>query len=212
MGTPSGSRHPLFARCYSALALLAESAGAKTVRQELLGGLSGRVLEIGGGNGLNLRHYPTSVDQVTVIEPERHLRSRCERAAQRARVKAVVLDGFAESLPFENASFDAAVSSLVLCSVTDLGLALAELMRVLRPQGELRFYEHIRGHRRAGHLQDAVDPLWGLIAGGCHLNRETVVAMERAGFLVGQVRSVPIRVAGVPVPGPEMVLGRAVRP
>jgi SAM-dependent methyltransferase len=205
-------QHPIFARCYAALAPLAELAGGQRLRRELLAGLAGRVLEIGGGTGANLRHYPPGVQQVTVVEPEGHLRSGCERAARRAQARVEVLAAFAERLPLPDSSFDAAVSSLVLCSVTDQESALAELMRVIRPGGQLRFYEHVRSPGLVGRLQDAVDAPWGLIAGGCHLNRDTVTAVASAGFVVLEMRAMPTRVAGVPIPGPRMVLGRAIRP
>ncbi len=212
MAPSSRSRHPVFARCFALLAPLAEMVGAKDVRQELLAGLAGRVLEIGGGTGANLPHYPPAVEEVTVVEPEAHLRRRCRRAAGRSRARVEVLAAFAERMPLPDSSFDAAVSSLVLCSVTDQGHALAELMRVVRPGGELRFYEHVRSSGAIGRAQDALDPTWGLIAGGCHLNRDTVAAVTAAGFAIVESRDVPTMVLGVRMPGPRMVLGRARRP
>ncbi len=178
----------------------------------MLAGLEGRVLEIGGGTGANLRHYPPAVEEVTVVEPEGYLRRGCQRAARGARARVEVLAAWAERLPLPDSSFDAAVSSLVLCSVTDQGLALAELMRVLRPGGELRFYEHVRSSGAVGQLQDTLDLPWGLIAGGCHLNRDTVAAITAAGFVIAEMRNVPPRLVGIPLPGPRMMLGRASRP
>lgn len=212
MESPRRARHPIFARCYSVLGPLAELAAMQGVRRELLGGLSGRVLEIGGGAGANLRHYPQEVEKVTVAEPEAALRSACRRAARSASAAVEVIDAIAEALPLPDASCDAAVSALVLCSVTDQQQALAELMRVIRAHGELRFYEHVRSPGLGGRVQDAVDPAWGVIAGGCHLNRATLPAISQAGFIVTAMREVPTRFAGIPLPAPRMVLGRAIRP
>lgn len=160
-------------------------------RIELLAGLSGRVIEVGAGNGLNFAHYPEGVTEVVAIEPERHLRERARREAQRAGVPVHVVDGVADALVEPDGSFDAAVASLVLCSVPDQGAALAELARVLRPGGELRFYEHVvsrGGPRRA--VQHRLDAwrIWPTLVGGCHVSRDTGAAIEAAGFYVERCR------------------------
>jgi len=136
--------HPLFARCYGWLSQKAEAAGMADIRRELLAGLSGRVVEVGSGNGMNFRHYPVSVEAVTAVEPEPYLRARAEHASTEAAVPVQVVPGGAERLPFPDGTFDAGVASLMLCSVRDQNTALAELRRVVRPGGELRFYEHVR--------------------------------------------------------------------
>lgn len=179
-------RHPIVARLYARISERAETAGQADHRRRLLGGLSSRVLEVGCGNGLNFRHYPERVEEVVAVEPEPYLRGLAEREARSARVPIRVVDAVAQELPFEDASFDAAVVCLVLCEVPDQTPALAELYRVLRPRGELRFYEHVlarsRGFARAQRLADRT--FWPRLSGGCHAARETVAAIEATGFAI----------------------------
>lgn len=180
---------PLFARfLLPSFIGAAMSHGQPAHRQRLLEDLTGRVLEIGAGDGLNFAYYPSTVTDVFALEPENFLRARAIEQATRAHVKVRVLPGLADELPFPNGSFDAAVASLVLCSVPDPRRALAELLRVLRPGGELRFYEHVRSHRPAlARAQHVVDPLWSRLGGGCHLTRQTEAAIEQAGFVIRRI-------------------------
>jgi ubiquinone/menaquinone biosynthesis C-methylase UbiE len=151
-------RHPIFARIYARLSPRMEDAGAAEHRDRLLAGLAGRVIEVGAGNGLNFAHYPPTVTQVIAVEPEPYLRALALEAAERAPVPVQVVDGHAEALPVGDQSFDAAVASLVLCSVPDQARALAELARVIRSGGELRFFEHVRAEGPAmARTQRAVD-------------------------------------------------------
>lgn len=188
-------RHPLFARAFDRVFAPAMEREVAPLRQELLAGLCGRVLEVGAGNGSSFAHYPPSVSEVVALEPEPYLRARAELAANAAPVAVCVRDGLAEKLSAEAGSFDAAVTSIVLCSVTDLALALSELHRVLRPRGELRFFEHVRSDRlpkaRTQMLLDR-SGVWPLIAGGCHCGRATVAAIAAAGFRLDQPRSVEL--------------------
>jgi SAM-dependent methyltransferase len=215
---PNGSmtdqvRHPVFARLYVRLAHTAEARGGAEHRRRLLDGCAGRVIEIGAGGGANFAHYPATVSEVTAIEPERHLRERARRAAARAPVPISVSDGNAERLSCEAASFDVAVASLVLCTIPDQQRALAELLRVIRPGGELRFYEHVRatkpGEARFQHLADAT--FWPRIAGGCHLARDTRAAIERAGFEIERCERFAFSPARYLPPAPH-ILGTARRP
>ncbi len=182
----TGIRHPIFARVYARTSRSAEPRGQASARQRLLFGLQGRVVEAGAGNGLNFAHYPTTVDEVVAIEPESSLRRLARMEAARADVRVCVLDGTAEALPLEDASCDAAVASLLLCSVADQAVVLAELRRVLRPGGQLRFYEHVVSRRRALNvLQRAGDAtIWPRLAGGCHAARDTEAAIKAAGFAI----------------------------
>jgi ubiquinone/menaquinone biosynthesis C-methylase UbiE len=187
----SAVRHPIFARLYTRLAS-APDPEADANRRELLSGLSGRVIEIGCGNGLNFRHYPDAVEEVVAVEPEPYLRARAAEA--QSAVKVTIVDGTAERLPAQDGEFDGAVTSLVLCSVPDQGSALAEIRRVLRQGGELRFYEHVLAEDpNLRRLQKALSPAWPHLAGGCHLDRDTPAAIAQAGFEITKLRRFPFR-------------------
>jgi ubiquinone/menaquinone biosynthesis C-methylase UbiE len=195
-------RNPLFARLYTRLSGGAEKRGAAEHRDENLAGLRGRVIEIGAGNGLNFAHYPREVEEVVAVEPESYLRARAQEAAAKAPVKVTVADGTADRLPAEDGEFDAAVASLVLCTVPDPARALAEARRVLRPGGELRFYEHVRAEEpRLARWQDRLARrIWPMVGGGCHPNRDTQAAIAAAGFQVERARRFRWN------PGPGMVI------
>ncbi|MCD7442784.1 class I SAM-dependent methyltransferase [Streptomyces lincolnensis] len=207
--------HPLFARYYARISVGAETRmGMGAMRDRLLAGLSGRVIEIGAGNGLNFAHYPGTVSEVVAIEPERRLRHLAVEAALRSGVPVDVAPGAAEALPVKSEAFDAAVVSLVLCSVRDVPRALAEIRRVLRPGGEVRFFEHGRGGGRAMRLtQRALDrTLWPPLSGGCHLARDPIGALRGAGFELGPYRQVFMPENGPRLPTSYCVLGTAWRP
>jgi ubiquinone/menaquinone biosynthesis C-methylase UbiE len=207
--------HPLFARAYARLSMTADlHGGVAAYREELLHGLSGRVLEIGAGNGLNFAHYPAAVSEVVAIEPERSLRKLALRAAVRAEVPVDVVPGAAEALPVKSEAYDAVVFSLVLCSVRNVERALAEAKRVLRPGGELRFFEHGRGGGRwLEASQRAVDrTVWPLLFGNCHTSRDPLGAIGAAGFELGEYRRLMVPEMGLRVPSSPCVLGAARRP
>jgi ubiquinone/menaquinone biosynthesis C-methylase UbiE len=135
-----------------------EREGGADYRDRLLAGLTGRVIEVGAGNGLNFAHYPPEVTGVLAVEPEPYLREAALRSAEAAAVQIDVVDGIADELPAGDGSFDAAVASLVLCSVPDQRAALREIHRVLGPDGQLRFFEHVRaGTRGLQRVQRLVD-------------------------------------------------------
>jgi ubiquinone/menaquinone biosynthesis C-methylase UbiE len=189
MKAPESPR-PRFARMYMRSALTAEERGAAGHRRRLLDGVSGTVVEIGAGHGLNFALYPPEVTEVVAIEPEPTLRRQAEMAAESANVPIRVLAGVADELPLEDESADAVVASLVLCSVPDQQRALAEIRRVLRPDGELRFYEHVIPRSQPKRvLFQAIDRsgIWPAIAGGCHAARETTEAIMQAGFDIGEI-------------------------
>jgi ubiquinone/menaquinone biosynthesis C-methylase UbiE len=205
--------NPVFARLFHRFAAKDRGRGEDELRRELLAGLSGRVVEVGAGNGINFEHYPQSVRSLTAIEPEPYLRGVAERGAPGAPIAITVRDGTAEALPLGDGSVEAVVVAGVLCSVPDQDAALAEFRRVLRAGGELRFYEHVRsGRHRFGRYQDAIAPLWSRLMGGCTPNRDTLGAIERAGFVVERCRSFgfPAEARGYPVL--PRVLGRARSP
>lgn len=213
--TGDAVHHPLFARYYARISVTAETRwGVGGVRERLLAGLSGRVIEIGAGNGLNFAHYPGTVSEVVAIEPERLLRQLAVEAALRCDVPVDVVPGAAEALPVKSEAFDAAVVSLVLCSVRDVPRALAELRRVLRPGGTLRFFEHGKGGGRAmAYTQRGLDrTVWPRLNGGCHLSRDPVAALRDAGFELGPYRRMLMPEKGPRLPTSYCVLGTARRP
>lgn len=208
-------RHPLFTRFYARLSALSDERGAAAHREALLRGLTGHVLEVGAGNGRNFARYPATVRQVTAVEPERHMRRLAAAAGLDAPVPVDVLPGTGEALPAENASFDAAVVSLVLCSLADVGQALAEIRRVLRPGGELRFYEHgaAEGRPVLASVQRALDrTVWPRLFGGCHTARDPLAAIEEAGFVSLRTRRLRVPERGPALPSSFHVLGSARRP
>jgi ubiquinone/menaquinone biosynthesis C-methylase UbiE len=152
------------------------------------------VLEVGAGNGINFGHYPPQVEEVVALEPEPYLRGKAQQAAARAPVPVQVIEGAASPLPFALGSFDAVVASLVLCTVPDLDVALAEMRRVLKDQGELRFLEHVRADDTLkARIQATLDRtrIWPLLGGGCHCSRATTSAIAGAGFKVLEVETIP---------------------
>jgi ubiquinone/menaquinone biosynthesis C-methylase UbiE len=208
MSAPDAVHHPLFARFYTHVLARNEPAEVQAYREELLAGLSGRVVEVGAGSGANFPHYPSEVTEVLAVEPEAYLHEQAVAAATQAGIVVSVLDGVADALPLEDASCDAAVACLVLCSVPNQASALAELRRVLKPGGELRFYEHVRGHTdRMTRWQRFADrTFWPRAFGGCHTARDTVAAIEAAGFAVERRRDlVPDSVPGFLPVAPQTI-------
>lgn len=164
---------------YDAGMALAERGWLARWRDWLVGGARGRVLELGCGTGRNLPRYRPGTPLVAVDPHPQNL----VRARRRAPGVPLV-QARAEALPFRDGAFGTAVSSLVLCSVDDPPRALAELRRVLAPGGALRALEHVRARGWRARLQDAVQPAWTHLSGGCRPNRDTEAAVETAGFRV----------------------------
>jgi ubiquinone/menaquinone biosynthesis C-methylase UbiE len=160
---------------------VADRSGFSERRDRLVNSLEGDVLEVGAGTGLNVPRY-LRAGSVVVVEPDRTYRRRLQARARQASLPVEVVAGTAEALPFRDETFDHAVTSLSLCSVADLDVALAEIRRVLRPGGTLHFLEHVRGDERLARWQDRLTPLQRRLADNCHLNRDTTAAIQRAGF------------------------------
>ncbi len=154
-------------------------------RSTLLGGARGRVVEIGAGTGLNIAHYRDGIAELVLIEPEPGMRRRLARRLQRHARVARIVDAPAERLALADTSVDTVVSTLVLCTVNDPERALREIARVLRPDGQLLFIEHVRASSRfLAACQDNLLQPWRRFAGGCRCNRPTVELMRACGFAV----------------------------
>jgi len=178
-------------------------------RRKLLAAAEGRVLEVGAGTGFNLPHYPAGVDQLTLTDGMDGMLRRARKRAERVGRKVETTIAPVESLPFEDASFDTVVGSLLLCSVDDQDRALAEIRRVLKPGGQYLFLEHVRSDdQKIAGRQDRLDGLWSALVMGCHPNRDTLPRIEAA-FAVDEVERDVLPM------GPKIVrpyvLGRAVR-
>jgi ubiquinone/menaquinone biosynthesis C-methylase UbiE len=171
---------------YDTITRASEEACLAAWRSDLLGGLSGDVLEIGAGTGANTAHYPASVKRLVLTEPDPGMFTKLERRAR--GIAAVLRQAPSDELPFDDASFDAVVCTLVLCSVPDPAGSLREIRRVLRPGGRLVFLEHVAADdpRRLA-WQRRIEPLWKRVMGNCHLTRRTEQAILDAGFALERV-------------------------
>ena len=179
-----GSEQSRFARYLERRETRDPDPVAQELRRRLIAGLRGRVIEVGCGDGRNFQHYAPAVSGVLAVEPDATARAAALQRAAEASVPIEIVEGVASPLPADDASFDAAVLVWVLCSVPDPAAALQEVRRVLVPGGELRFYEHVRSENAAFRaLQRAGDELfWTRTLGGCETTRDSVTAIEEAGF------------------------------
>lgn len=181
----NSQRNASFGKSFARVGPRMDARGATAHRRRLLEPAHGAVVEIGAGYGATFDLYPAAVTGVLALEPDPTLRELARDAAGRAAVPVTVEDGAAEALPVADASVDVVVSSLVLCSVADQRAVLKEVARVLRPGGQLLFYEHVRSeHRLLGAAEDLITPLWSRMAGGCHPNRDTAAVIAQAGLTV----------------------------
>lgn len=199
--------HRWFAAVWDRLSATNERRFGKKIRPRIMEEMAGRVLEVGAGTGASFSYYPDDA-QVIATEPDPHMLKRAEkRLAEMNRPNVELRQAPAESLPFDDASFDHVLSTLVFCSVRDQAKALAEARRVLKPGGTFRFWEHIRNDesRFWGTLQDLITPVWRWFAAGCHPNRRTQQAIEEAGFRIEWVERIQA------APGTPEVYGLARR-
>jgi ubiquinone/menaquinone biosynthesis C-methylase UbiE len=178
----------MFAAGYDTFMSRSEKAGLRERRERLLAQADGRVLEIGGGTGLNLPHYGPNVAELVITEPEEPMARRLEKKLSSYGRTVQVLHAPAEELPFEDGSFDVVVSTLVLCTVSDQERALQEAHRVLKPGGRLLFLEHVRSDDpKIARRQDRMNGFQKRFACGCNCNRETLAKIEQHGFSVAEV-------------------------
>jgi len=196
--------HRWFASIYDRLLTSNEGSYMRRIREEIVGGARGRVLELGAGTGASFAYYNDHAEEVVATEPDPYMLERARRRVQDAGCPIELRQASAEELPFEDGSFDTVVSTLVLCTVTDPARALSEVRRVLKPSGELRMYEHVRyDHAFGAFWQDLVTPAWRWFGGGCHPNRDIARLVREAGFEFQQLeRSKPVP------PIPPMVFAR----
>jgi ubiquinone/menaquinone biosynthesis C-methylase UbiE len=205
---------PLFSRFYAKISPGMEAEGMADLRRELLAPMTGEVVEVGAGNGLNFAHYPPAVTRVIAVEPEPRLRGLATEAARQAMASVTVASGTAERLPLPDHSVDGAVLCLVLCSIAERAAALAELRRVLRPGGMLRFLEHTiadtPGLARVQRIADAT--IWPLLTGGCHTATDPAGDIAAAGFALADMRRLRFPETGPVIPASPHVLGGATAP
>jgi SAM-dependent methyltransferase len=200
----------IFPLVYDPSLWVGERAGLRALRHEMLGRARGCTVEIGSGTGLNLAHYPDDVDELVLLEPDAAMRSRLEKRLSRSGRRARVVDAPAEWLPFPDGSVDTVVSTLVLCTVDAPDLALREIARVLRPDGQLLFVEHVRSDSPTlARWQDRLAPAWRRFAQGCRCNRATGQLLPECGFRVDHVREASWR-AVPPIVRP-LIAGRALK-
>lgn len=213
MTTPVSFDNKFFSAMWSAIARR-EPPEIKELRAENLRGLTGHVLEVGAGIGSNFPLYPNTVTAVTALEPESRLRPQAEDAAAGAAIPVTVTAGVFEDLAVTGEDrFDAVVCSLVLCSVSDPDRAAAQAFQVLKPGGEVRFFEHVAHDGALGLVQRAVDAtFWPRLFGNCHTHRDTLGAIERAGFQIEGQRDDWLKVMGIPMPSSSIAIGRAIKP
>lgn len=177
-----------FALTYDLLQWPIERLGLRAFRHRAVSDLAGQLLELGAGTGLNFSYYDSAAT-VVAVEPDPAMRERALRRARDAGASVQVVDARAECLPFSDQIFDAAVITLVLCSVNDVERSLAELRRVLRPGALVRLIEHVRAPQAAvAAVQEALTPLQRRVAGNCHLDRRTAAALRAAGFTIERCR------------------------
>jgi ubiquinone/menaquinone biosynthesis C-methylase UbiE len=201
-----------FAWYYPRLMKLSERAGGASLRARAIGPATGRTLEIGAGNGYNLRHYTRAVTELVITEPSPYMLKQLHKqlAISPPQVTAwKMLSADAEMLPFADASFDTVTGGYIHCTIPSPERAMAEIARVLKPGGRYLFIEHVRA--RDGSLlaraQDAIEPLHVYLAAGCHPNRRTEQVLQRCELIVEWVEHTTLP-AAIPSVRP-VVLGVA---
>jgi SAM-dependent methyltransferase len=198
-----------FAALYEPSLWAGEQVGARALRRELVGQARGFTVEIGSGTGLNLPHYPDNLDELVLAEPDRQMHLRLEKRLHRSgRPRARIIEAPAERLPFPDQSVDTVVSTFVLCTVDVPELALREIVRVLRPDGQFLFLEHVRSHStRLAAWQDRLAEPWRRFARGCRCNRATAELIATSGLTLDAVHDETWR-AMPPIVRP-LIVGRA---
>jgi len=183
---------------YDSLLAKSEEACLMEWRSELVKHAHGNVLEIGAGTGANILFYPKNGIELTLSEPDKHMRTQLEEKVKNEGLDHVTISSHTiEKNHRPDATFDCVVSTLVCCSVPNLASAFSEIKRILKPDGYFIFLEHVgaeKGTRRR-RWQNRLTPLWCKISGNCHLNRETEIAFNNAGFTFKEIKRESMRKA-----------------
>jgi SAM-dependent methyltransferase len=209
-GIPSGDSAwaRAFALLYDPFVWVGERAGLRAHRKAVLSHARGCTIEIGSGTGLNLPHYPDDLDELVLVEPDASMRSRLEKRLSQSGRRTRLVDAPAERLPFPNGSVDTVVSTLVLCTVDAPDVALREIARVLRPDGQLLLIEHVRSESPAlARWQDRLARPWRRFARGCRCNRATAELIATCGLELDQKRDASWH--GMPPIVRPLIVGRA---
>ena len=178
----------VFAGYYDKFLQKAEEAGLSESRRQVVSYAKGRTLEIATGTGLNLPYYTSSVTELVLTEPYSHMLAQLRDKVEKAGYQASVVQAYAEDLPFPDQSFDTVVATMILCSAEKPGLVLSEIARVLKPNGQYLFLEHVRNpNPKVARRQDQVQPAWYLFGNGCHCNRDTVTTLMESQFNVEEL-------------------------
>ncbi len=178
----------VFAGYYDRFLRKAEEAGLSEHRRQVVSFARGRTLEIATGTGLNLPHYPSTVTELVLTEPYPHMLTKLGDKVKSSGHKATVVQAYAEDLPFPDQSFDTVVATMILCSAEKPQLVLSEIARVLKPDGQYLFLEHVRNpNPKIGRLQDRVQPAWFLFGNGCHCNRDTVKTLRESPLIIEEL-------------------------
>jgi ubiquinone/menaquinone biosynthesis C-methylase UbiE len=177
-----------FAALYDRFFKAVEDAGLREMRRKLLSEASGRTIDIGSGTGANLDLYPDQVTELVMAEPDPHMARQLRHKLDESDRKVEFVQAGAESLPFEDSSFDTAVLTLVLCTVPDPRAGLTEVARILKPGGRMLFLEHVRAQDPGlARWQDRLEKPWRFIGDGCHCNRDTVATIEASPLQLEEV-------------------------
>jgi SAM-dependent methyltransferase len=183
--------------CYDWALAATEARGLALRRRRLVGSATGRVLEVGAGTGLNLRHYrPDQVESVVALEPDGAMRTRLLGRAELSTVPVEVRGEAIDDADLPEGGFDTVVATLVLCCVPDPPRAAAAIAGWLAPGGRLLFIEHVAARGMRGLVQHAATPLWSRLAGGCHLDRDTLGTLRQAALSVSDCDRFALPAAG----------------
>jgi len=201
----------VFAGLYDRFLAKVEKEGLALKRAEMVAPAYGRTIELGTGTGLNLPHYPDAVTELVLTEPYPPMVSKLEEKVRDYPKRVQLTVASAEKLPFDDASFDTVVAAMILCTVRNPDVALAEIQRVLKPGGQYLFLEHVRNpDPRIARKQDLIQMGWYWFGNECHCNRPTVETLENNGYLkIAELKQDKMPGAWEFIEA--MIIGRAIR-